>query len=69
MTEPSYILEDMLTIVDEQVANLNSSIEQVQEQLDDYTEQAIGVEEGICDVISDDTIGELTVYLKTTKLQ
>ena len=69
MSNPSYVLEDMLTVVDEQVENINSSLEQVQSQLDNHTIESIGPEKGICNVISDDTTGLLTVHLKTTTLQ
>ena len=69
MTSPSSILGDMVSIADEQIENLESSIAQVQEQIDDYTDQSTGVEDGQCDVISNDTTGVLTVYLQTTKLQ
>lgn len=69
MSNPSSVLGDMIAVADEQVENLESSLEQVQEQLDDYNEQATGIEDGQCGSISDDTTGQLTIYLQTTKLQ
>lgn len=69
MVTPSSILGDMISVADEQVENLELSVEQVQDQVDGYTEIATGIEDGVCDVISNTTTGELTVYLQTTKLQ
>lgn len=64
MTSPADILGNMASAADEQVENLESSISQVEEQMDQYTEEIDGVENGLCGVAESD----LTDYLDNTKL-
>lgn len=64
MTTPSEILSQMIDNVESQSGNLASSISQVQDQIDDLTEQIDGVENGLCTVAETD----LTSYLDGTKL-
>jgi len=64
MSTPAEILGGMSDIADEQTEGLDSSIDQVQEQIDDYTEEIDGVENGMAAVAESD----LTAYLNGTKL-
>ncbi len=68
MTSSSDNLAGMVDVADEQVENLESSIGQVQEQMDSYSEDIDGVQNGLCSDISDDSTGMLTLYLDSTKV-
>jgi len=52
-----------------QAGNIEQSIEQVQEQIKEYNEEIDALQNGMCDVISHDTTGTLTMYLDSTKLE
>lgn len=64
MASPADILGGMKNAVDEQTSNLENSIGQVQDQVDQYTEEIDGVENGLCGVANTD----MTDYLDNTKL-
>lgn len=64
MSSPSEILGGMVDVADEESENLDTSIDQVQEQIDSYNEKIDGVENGMCAVAEND----LTGYLDGTKL-
>jgi len=64
MASPADALGMMKAKVDEQVANVQGSIGQVEEQIDTTLEEIDGVENGLCGVAQTD----LTEYLDTTKL-
>lgn len=69
MSDPGAILGRMRAVADEQAENIQSSIDQVQAQIDEYNEEIDGVSNGLCNVISHDTTGTLTLYLDSTKLE
>jgi hypothetical protein len=54
----------MSSVAESQVSDLESSIGQVQDQIDSYTEQIDGIENGLCAPAETD----LTDYLDNTKL-
>lgn len=69
MSDPGAILGRMRAVADEQAENIQSSIDQVQAQIDEYNKEIDGVLNGLCNVISHDTTGTLTLYLNSTKLE
>ena len=64
MSSPSEILGEMLAVSDEQIENIDKSINQVQQQIDTYTEEIDGIENGVCKIAEN----ELTDYLDNTKV-
>jgi len=68
MAEPSDILRKMINESEDQAADIQSSIDQVQAQIEELNEQIDALQNGMCLDISDST-GSLTLYLDSTKLE
>ena len=69
MSSASDILKEMIDVSDEQIENIQLSITQVQEQIDDYNEKIGAIQEAICSPIGNDSTGSLTLYLDSTKVE
>jgi hypothetical protein len=69
MLTASDILKEMMDVGDEQIENIQLSINQIQEQIDDYNEKINAIQDAICSVITDDSTGLLTIYLDSTKFE
>ena len=69
MTTPSDVFGEMIDVGDEQVSNIELSISQIQKQIDEYNKKINAFQNGICDIIGNDSTGSLTLYLDSTKVE
>ena len=61
-------LQDMLDDAPDKVDSTQSSLDQINAQILDISEQIESLESGICNNISSDSTGELALYLDATKV-